>query len=137
MIDDDPPRRPPHADPDSDRKRWPADELAHAPRFSATGTYIHDFGMASGAKLSPRATVHYETKSYLTYFDGDDPARYDVNPGHVSGNNGAGYGKAFDEQGAQTYAAARRALRDFVWDDYHGTAAEGLARFLVSTRVER
>ena len=68
-------------------------ELAHAPRFSITGTYIHDFELDSGARLSPRATVHYESRSYLTYFDGDDPSRY-ADPTHVDG----GFGKSFDEQ---------------------------------------
>jgi iron complex outermembrane recepter protein len=72
-------------------------ELPHAPHFSMTGTYEHDFGLASGARITPRATVHYETSSWLSYFNGDDPSRYggpDTDPNHVSGN----FGSAFDKQ---------------------------------------
>ncbi|MCB4862530.1 TonB-dependent receptor [Sphingobium sp. PNB] len=53
-------------------------ELAHAPRFSATLSYEHDFELASGAKITPRFTTHYETKSWLSYFNGD--ANPFVNP---------------------------------------------------------
>ncbi len=68
-------------------------ELPHAPRFAATATYIHDVMLGNGATLSPRATLHYETKSWLTYFNGDVASRY-ADPAHVSGN----YGTAFDRQ---------------------------------------
>ena len=70
-------------------------ELPHAPRFAATATYIHDVMLGNGATLSPRATVHYETRSWLTYFNGDDASRY-ADPAHVSGN----YGSSFDQQKA-------------------------------------
>jgi iron complex outermembrane receptor protein len=46
-------------------------ELAHAPRFSATASYEHDFTLASGATITPRFTTHYETSSWLSYFNGD------------------------------------------------------------------
>ena len=46
-------------------------ELAHAPRFSATASYEHDFVLASGARITPRFTTHYETRSWLSYFNGD------------------------------------------------------------------
>ncbi|KMS56465.1 TonB-denpendent receptor [Novosphingobium barchaimii LL02] len=46
-------------------------ELAHAPRFSASISYEHDFELASGATITPRFTTHYETKSWLSYFNGD------------------------------------------------------------------
>lgn len=46
-------------------------ELAHAPRFSATASYEHDFVLASGARITPRVTTHYETRSWLSYFNGD------------------------------------------------------------------
>jgi iron complex outermembrane receptor protein len=46
-------------------------ELAHAPRFSATASYEHDFELPSGATITPRVTTHYETKSWLSYFNGD------------------------------------------------------------------
>lgn len=72
-------------------------ELAHAPRFAVTGTYIHDFELGDGARLSPRATVHYETASWLTYFNGDVASRY-ADPTHVNGN----YGSEFDRQKAYT-----------------------------------
>ncbi|HLZ78723.1 MAG TPA: TonB-dependent receptor [Sphingomonas sp.] len=51
-------------------------ELPHAPHFSATGTYEHDFLMANEGRITPRFTVHYETRSWLTYFNGDVASRY-------------------------------------------------------------
>ena len=79
----------------ADIENLAGNELAHAPRFAITGTYIHDFAFGNGAKVSPRATVHYETGSWLTYFNGDVASRY-ADPAHVSGN----YGTAFDRQPA-------------------------------------
>jgi len=70
-------------------------ELPHAPRFSATLTYEHDFTLANGGKITPRGTVHYETASFLTYFDGDRTNRI-VNGQQVY------YGRAFDKQSAYT-----------------------------------
>jgi len=69
-------------------------ELPHAPRFSATATYIHDVMLGNGATLSPRATVHYETRSWLTYFNGDVASRYADPTGKGT------YGTAFDKQKA-------------------------------------
>nr|WP_314468759.1 TonB-dependent receptor [uncultured Novosphingobium sp.] len=54
-------------------------ELAHAPRFSATLSYEHDFELASGARITPRFTTHYETKSWLSYFNGDANPFVNVN----------------------------------------------------------
>ncbi len=51
-------------------------ELPHAPHFSMTGTYEHDFEMANTARITPRFTLHYETRSWLSYFNGDDASRY-------------------------------------------------------------
>jgi iron complex outermembrane recepter protein len=51
-------------------------ELPHAPRFSMTASYEHDFVLDKGGRLTPRATVHYETMSWLTYFNGDVASRY-------------------------------------------------------------
>jgi iron complex outermembrane receptor protein len=51
-------------------------ELPHAPHFSATGTYEHDFEMASGGRITPRFTLHYETRSWLSYFNGDSTNGY-------------------------------------------------------------
>ena len=71
-------------------------ELPHAPRFSINGTYIHDFELANGALVSPRATVHYETSSWLSYFDGDPVSRF-IDPA------GKGtYGTDWDKQKAYT-----------------------------------
>jgi len=86
-------------------------QLPHAPHFSMTGTYEHDFELANGGRITPRGTLHYETSSWLSYFNGDDPSRYSgpgTDPNHVSGN----FGTAFDKQKAYakidlalTYAA--------------------------------
>ncbi|CAN5389877.1 hypothetical protein BH09PSE3_BH09PSE3_19490 [soil metagenome] len=70
-------------------------ELAHAPRFSATATYEHDFPLGNGGSITPRATLHYETKSYLTFFNGDRTNRV-VNGVPVY------YGTDFDTQKAYT-----------------------------------
>ncbi len=71
-------------------------ELPHAPRFSITGTYVHDVLLGNGGTLSPRATVHYETKSWLTYFNGDVASRYADPTGKGT------YGTAFDRQKGYT-----------------------------------
>ncbi len=90
-------------------------ELAHAPRFSMTGSYEHDIDLGDHGTLTPRATVHYETRSWLSYFNGDDPSRYNgagTDPNHVSGN----FGSSFDKQKAyakidlsMTYTPASKA----------------------------
>ena len=78
-------------------------ELAHAPRFSGTMSYEHDFELANGGRITPRATVHYETRSYLSFFNGDRTNR----------TNAAGqsvyYGSDFDKQKA--YSRTDLALR--------------------------
>ena len=51
-------------------------ELPHAPHFSMTGTYEHDFALSNGGRITPRFTTHYETRSWLTYFNGDVASRY-------------------------------------------------------------
>ncbi|WP_374944472.1 TonB-dependent receptor, partial [Sphingomonas sp.] len=71
-------------------------ELAHAPRFSATATYEHDFNLANGGSITPRATLHYETRSYLTFFNGDRTNRVNASGQPVF------YGNDFDEQDAYT-----------------------------------
>ena len=74
-------------------------ELPHAPHFSITGTYEHDFELANGARITPRGTVHYETRSWLSYFNGDDASRYGgpgTDPDHVDNH----FGTAFDQQKA-------------------------------------
>ncbi|UAJ10979.1 TonB-dependent receptor [Glacieibacterium megasporae] len=77
-------------------------ELAHAPRFSATATYEHDFKLTNGGSFTPRATVHYETRSWLSFFDGDRTNRV-VNGVPVY------YGSDFDKQKA--YSRTDLALR--------------------------
>ena len=67
-------------------------QLPHAPHFSMSTTYEHDFELANDARITPRATVHYETSSWLTYFNGDVASRY-ADP------TGKGLlGTAFDKQ---------------------------------------
>jgi len=70
-------------------------ELPHAPRFSATVTYEHDFVLPNGGHITPRGTVHYETRSFLTYFNGDRKDRV-VNGVPVY------FGSRFDQQSAYT-----------------------------------
>ena len=77
-------------------------QLPHAPRFAATLTYEHDFALPNGGRITPRGTVHYETSSYLTIFNGDRPTPI------VDGQPG-GYGRAFDRQKA--YSRSDLALR--------------------------
>ncbi|MES2055320.1 MAG: TonB-dependent receptor [Pseudomonadota bacterium] len=71
-------------------------ELPHAPRFSATASYEHDFVLPNGGRITPRGTIHYETKSYLTYFNGDFKPRT-LTTGQV-----VVYGDGFDSQKAYT-----------------------------------
>jgi iron complex outermembrane receptor protein len=40
--------------------------LPHAPDFATTVAYEHDFHLPNGATLTPRASVHYETSSWLS-----------------------------------------------------------------------
>jgi iron complex outermembrane receptor protein len=58
-------------------------ELPHAPHFSMTGTYEHDFELPNGARITPRGTLHYETRSWLSYFNGDQTKGYA--PGDLAG----------------------------------------------------
>ena len=54
-------------------------QLPHAPRFSAQVQYQHQFGLDSGATLTPRIALHYETASWLSVFnlgDGDRQKAY-------------------------------------------------------------
>lgn len=54
-------------------------ELAHAPDASLQVAYEHDFHFASGARLTPRISLHYETDSWLSAFnlgDGDKQDSY-------------------------------------------------------------
>jgi iron complex outermembrane receptor protein len=54
-------------------------ELAHAPDASLQVIYEHDFRFASGARLTPRISMHYETESWLSTFNlgsGDQQKAY-------------------------------------------------------------
>ena len=53
--------------------------MKHAPKFSTTVQYEHDFNVAGG-QLTPRASVHYETMSYVGAgaFNGDVPGHAGV-----------------------------------------------------------
>ncbi|TRW17204.1 TonB-dependent receptor [Glacieibacterium frigidum] len=77
-------------------------ELAHAPRFSATATYEHDFHLAGGGTITPRGTIHYETRSWLSFFNGDRTNR-------VVGGVPVNYGTDFDKQ--KSYSRSDFALR--------------------------
>lgn len=76
----------------ADQQQLRGNALPHAPTFSATLTYEHDFLLPNGGKITPRGTVHYETSSWLTIFNGDRKA--------PAVNNGVG--TDFDQQKAYT-----------------------------------
>lgn len=78
-------------------------ELPHAPRFSGTATYEHDFDLPNGGTLTPRVTAHYETRSYLSFFNGDRTNRLNAAGQRVF------YGTDFDEQ--EAYLRTDLALR--------------------------
>jgi iron complex outermembrane recepter protein len=44
------------------------EDLPHAPKFSATASYEHEFATAGGGKVTPRAQVHYEGRTKLGTF---------------------------------------------------------------------
>jgi iron complex outermembrane receptor protein len=50
--------------------------LRHAPDFSFTGIYEHQFNMPSGGALVPRISLHYETDSIITAFNDVYPDLY-------------------------------------------------------------
>ena len=47
-------------------------ELPHAPHFSGTVAYEHTFELANG-RLVPRIATHFESKSWLSYFNQGAP----------------------------------------------------------------
>jgi iron complex outermembrane receptor protein len=51
------------------------DALPHAPKFSTTVAYEHDFATASGARLTPRVQLHHQSRTKLGVF-GDMDSRY-------------------------------------------------------------
>ena len=67
-----------------------------APRFFTTASYEHDFVLPNGGRITPRGTIHYETKSFLTYFNGDFTPRT-LTTGQV-----VVYGDGFNSQKAYT-----------------------------------
>jgi iron complex outermembrane receptor protein len=74
-------------------------ELAHAPRFSGTFTYEHDFKFGNGSSITPRVTTHVETSSWLSYFNGDsNPFVNAAAAGQVRGV----FGTDWDKQKAYT-----------------------------------
>jgi iron complex outermembrane receptor protein len=50
-------------------------ELPHAPHFSLNVGYQRHFNLESGARISPRINMHYETASWLDVFNDGDPDR--------------------------------------------------------------
>ena len=63
------------------QRQLAGNELPHAPRFAATLTYEHDFELPNSGKISPRGTLHYETASFHSIFNGDRTNR--VVDGHL------------------------------------------------------
>ncbi|MDC8784688.1 TonB-dependent receptor [Roseateles koreensis] len=54
-------------------------ELPHAPKFALQLQYEHNFDLESGATLTPRASAHYQTDTWLSVFnlgDGDKQKAY-------------------------------------------------------------
>lgn len=54
-------------------------ELAHAPDFTLTGIWEHDFHLGNGGTLTPRVSAQYQTKSWLSPFnlgEGDQQEAY-------------------------------------------------------------
>ncbi len=48
-------------------------KLPHAPRFSTTAVYEHEFTTGGGGKTTPRVQVHYETQTNLAQFGAIGP----------------------------------------------------------------
>ncbi len=48
-------------------------ELPHAPHFSGTVAYEHTFELGSGGRVIPRISTHFESKSWLSYFNQGAP----------------------------------------------------------------
>ena len=79
----------------SAQRQLEGNKLPHAPTFSLTVTYEHDFKLANGGTITPRGTMHFETGSWLSIFNGDRTNRY-INGQLVD------FGTAFDRQSAYT-----------------------------------
>ncbi|MDX3885217.1 MULTISPECIES: TonB-dependent receptor [Sphingomonas] len=94
-------------------------ELAHAPRFSATASYEHDFELASGATITPRVSTHYETKSWLSYFNGDGNPFITENTDNIP--NRGGWGTSWDRQKA--YIRTDASIRFTAADDKYSVEA--------------
>jgi iron complex outermembrane recepter protein len=57
------------ADPLANVANIAGNELPHAPRFSMTLGYDHDFFLPNGDSLVPHVAFHYETRSWLSYYN--------------------------------------------------------------------
>ncbi len=79
----------------SAQRQLKGNDLPHAPTFSLTITYEHDFTLANGGTITPRGTVHFESGSWLSIFNGDRTNRF-VNGQLVD------FGTSFDRQSAYT-----------------------------------
>ncbi len=113
-------------------------ELAHAPRFSATASYEHDFVMANGGRITPRVSTHYETKSWLSYFNGDSNPFVNANLASDNmpdrGTNGTDWDKQkayFRSDAALTYTAPdeKYAVEAFVQNIENGHIRTGASAF--------
>ena len=57
------------ADPGANVVNVQGNSLPHAPLFAATLIYDHRFDLANGGALVPRIGTHFETMSWLSYFN--------------------------------------------------------------------
>jgi iron complex outermembrane receptor protein len=53
----------------SHEQQLDGNELAHAPAASGTISYEHSFHLGDRGTVTPRATTHFETSSWLSFFD--------------------------------------------------------------------
>jgi iron complex outermembrane recepter protein len=63
------------ADPLANVVNIAGNELPHAPRFSATLGYDHSIPLPNGDSLLPHVAFHYETRSWLSYYNESAPVQ--------------------------------------------------------------
>jgi iron complex outermembrane receptor protein len=61
------------ADPLANVANIAGNELPHAPRLSMTLGYDHAFPLPNGDSILPHVAFHYETRSWLSYYDEATP----------------------------------------------------------------
>ena len=63
------------ADPLANVNNIEGNELPHAPRFTMTLGYDHAFPLPNGDSLLPHVAFHYETRSWLSYYNESVPVQ--------------------------------------------------------------